>query len=116
MSRKSGKVKPTMQSIKEGARLSGAQRKAARVKVGTAGVKHEGGRGEMNTCPICFYRALPAPPRDYLICPSCGTEFGADDVGSSHSELRAAWEAAGRPWFSQHTAQPGEGKISDAIC
>jgi hypothetical protein len=45
MSCKSGKVKPTMRPIVPSARLSGAQRKAARVKVGPPGVKHTGGRG-----------------------------------------------------------------------
>jgi hypothetical protein len=45
MSRKRGLNKPTMQPIKEGARPSGAQRKAALLVVGTPGVKHEGGRG-----------------------------------------------------------------------
>jgi hypothetical protein len=70
----------------------------------------------MYGCNVCWYKLVPFPLRDYAICPSCGTEFGVDDVAARHAELRAAWEAAGRPWFSQHTAQPGEGKISDAIC
>jgi hypothetical protein len=36
-----------MQLVKEGARLSGAQRKAALAKVGPVGVKHTGGRGKV---------------------------------------------------------------------
>lgn len=51
------------------------------------------------TCPVCDYPALLAPPRDYMICPQCGTEFGADDFTVSHAELRAAWIAAGRPFW-----------------
>jgi hypothetical protein len=45
MSRKRGLNKPTMQPA--GDKPSGAQRKAARAKVGPVGVKHEGGRGKV---------------------------------------------------------------------
>lgn len=56
-----------------------------------------------HTCPVCGYAQLVGPPKDYLICPSCGTEFGSDDVAVTHEELRIAWLAAGSPWFSRHT-------------
>jgi hypothetical protein len=45
-------------------------------------------------------------PRDFAICPSCGTEFGYDDVKRSHSELRLIWMLAGMPWFSHGTLPP----------
>jgi hypothetical protein len=44
---------------------------------------------------------MPHPPTDYHICPCCGTEFGLDDISSSHEELRNNWLLAGAPWFSQ---------------
>jgi hypothetical protein len=44
------------------------------------------------------------PPRNFAICPSCGTEFGYDDAKRSHVDLRVAWIEAGTPWFS--TASP----------
>ena len=39
-------------------------------------------------CPVCFFDEMPDPPRDYNICPCCGTEFGNDDVEYSYAELR----------------------------
>lgn len=41
-------------------------------------------------CPVCAYDALTTAPVDLSICPSCGTQFGYDDVGRSHKELREA--------------------------
>lgn len=55
-------------------------------------------------CPVCGYDMEDAP-EDYNICPSCGTEFGVNDVNSSVAELRAAWLSAGAPWWST-TDQP----------
>jgi len=46
------------------------------------------------------------PPTDYNICPSCGTEFGADDVDLSYVELRMEWVRRGAPWFSRVTEPP----------
>jgi len=41
-------------------------------------------------CPVCFFDELPYPPRDYHICPCCGTEFGNDDAeGLAQSGHRA---------------------------
>lgn len=54
----------------------------------------------MYTCPVCAYPKLPEPPRNFSICPSCGTEFGYDDAKVSHTELRHRWIAANAPWFS----------------
>lgn len=50
-------------------------------------------------CPVCFYSKLPYPPRDYHICPCCGTEFGNDDVEFSYEQLREMWIAGGANWF-----------------
>jgi len=51
---------------------------------------------------------MPYPPKDYHICPSCGTEFGYDDAGRSHTALRTAWLKSGTPWWSP-VSQPPEG-------
>ena len=53
-------------------------------------------------CPVCFFNSLPYPPRDYHICPCCGTEFGNDDADFSHAELRRRWIANGAPWFYEN--------------
>ena len=42
---------------------------------------------------------MPYPPRDYDICPCCGTEFGNDDVEYTLEELRVAWITDGAQWF-----------------
>ena len=46
-----------------------------------------------------MYPKMPYPPRDYHICPCCGTEFGNDDADRSHEELREEWLSAGARWF-----------------
>jgi len=51
------------------------------------------------TCPVCFFPKLPYPPRDYHICPCCGTEFGNDDADFSYAQLREMWLAGGASWF-----------------
>lgn len=58
------------------------------------------------SCPVCLFDDMPYPPRDYDICPCCGTEFGNDDAEYSHDELRAAWIANGAQWFFE---QPPDG-------
>jgi len=50
-------------------------------------------------CPVCLFASLPYPPRDYHICPCCGTEFGNDDAEFSHEQLRQMWVASGAYWF-----------------
>jgi|ERR1041385_7221145 hypothetical protein len=57
-------------------------------------------------CPVCFYPELVNPPKDYAICPCCGTEFGLDDIGETHLQLRAAWIRRGMPWFSHYIRPP----------
>jgi hypothetical protein len=58
-----------------------------------------------NGCPVCGYE-MEAPPRDYRICPSCGTEFGVHDVNATIAELRDAWIRTGPKWWSKTDAQP----------
>lgn len=59
----------------------------------------------INICPVCGY-LMEDPPKDYNICPSCGTEFGYHDLNSSIAELRAAWLRTGPRWWSRVDAQP----------
>lgn len=67
----------------------------------------------MHRCPVCGYDELPYPPRNFNICPSCGTEFENDDFGTTEAEvkqrqleLRNAWVTTGPSWFSRVTPQP----------
>ncbi len=57
-------------------------------------------------CPVCGYNKLWRPPSDYLICPSCGTEFNYHDAVVGHEELRRDWLAAGGLWHSRVIAPP----------
>ena len=64
-------------------------------------------------CPVCFFPDLEEPPREFSICPCCGTEFGVDDYSPSgispdviHRELRWQWLERGAPWFDPDTPQP----------
>lgn len=50
-------------------------------------------------CPVCFFDRMPYPPRNYHICPCCGTEFGNDDSHFTHKQLREMWIASGAHWF-----------------
>lgn len=58
-----------------------------------------------NLCPVCGFK-MDAPPRDYNICPSCGTEFGLHDANASIIELREAWIKTGPKWASATDHQP----------
>lgn len=58
------------------------------------------------TCPVCGYKDLPALPRDYEICPSCGTEFEYHDALKSHEQLRREWKQRGLVWHSRVIQQP----------
>lgn len=57
-------------------------------------------------CPVCGYAALPRPPKQFGICPCCGTEFELDDDEKSHLQLRIEWLDAGAPWFSTRMSVP----------
>ena len=57
----------------------------------------EGPISEMyHLCPVCDYNKLESPAENYMICPSCGTEFGVDDVEYTPNELREIWIKGGR--------------------
>ena len=58
------------------------------------------------SCPVCGYGQMSGPPENYNICPSCGTEFGYDDLSKSHRQLRNQWLASGANWFSLATPPP----------
>lgn len=61
-----------------------------------------------HTCPVCGFTGLPDPPKDFNICPCCGTEFENDDFDATHEELRAAWVANGSKWWSNYTKTPAD--------
>lgn len=69
-------------------------------------------------CPVCGYDGLSVPawsegsPSDD-ICPSCGVQFGYDDMRrdeaerfARHAELREQWIAEGCPWKHSSTSPP----------
>jgi len=56
-------------------------------------------------CPVCGY-SMEQSPSDYNICPSCGTEFGYDDLAQTFEELRREWWNAGPKWWSPVDTQP----------
>ena len=56
-------------------------------------------------CTVCGFE-MEEGPRDFNICPSCGTEFGLHDLNASLESLRAAWLASGPTWHSTVLAQP----------
>lgn len=69
-------------------------------------------------CPSCGYYLNEQPwdgesPSD-SICPSCGIQFGLDDVPSesgvprnqSYVVWRTKWMQAGMPWFSASRPAP----------
>lgn len=58
-----------------------------------------------NACPVCGY-GMQAPPRDYRICPSCGTEFGVSDINATIAELRDSWMSRGPVWWGDPTDKP----------
>ena len=62
-------------------------------------------KNAQNLCLVCGYE-MDDPPRDYNICPSCGTEYGVNDVNASYDQLRRAWIATGPAWWSKTDPQP----------
>ena len=62
-------------------------------------------------CPVCGYDGLDEPAyangcASFEICPSCGTQFGYEDVSRSHEELRQAWIESGCQWWSKNAPRP----------
>jgi len=67
----------------------------------------------VHSCPVCGYRGLLEPPRNFSICSSCGTEFESDDFGTTQeeverrqAELRNQWIENGAEWFSDFVPRP----------
>lgn len=57
-------------------------------------------------CPVCGYPDLTEPPfvggeASFEICPCCGVEFGYQDTGRTHAQLRKQWIDSGMPWHSR---------------
>lgn len=60
---------------------------------------------DTNRCLVCGFVAQVAF-EEYDICPSCGTEFGVNDVNATIQDLRAAWLATGPTWWSPVDPRP----------
>lgn len=58
-------------------------------------------------CTVCGYE-MEDGPRDFNICPSCGTEFGLHDFETTIAALRAGWLLTGPQWHSTVAAQPSD--------
>jgi hypothetical protein len=67
-----------------------------------------------NLCPVCGYE-MEAPPKDYRICPSCGTEFGVHDANASIADLREAWMKTGARWWSVTQPPPANWDAIDQM-
>lgn len=57
-------------------------------------------------CPVCGY-GMDLPASDYNICQCCGVEFGYEDAGTTHEELRSRWIARGAPWLCEELRPEG---------
>ena len=57
-------------------------------------------------CPVCGYGFLPDDAMDHDICPSCGTEFGYDDVTLSHEAISIRCLSGGGEWFYKSVGPP----------
>ena len=62
----------------------------------------------MMMCPVCAYRFLSDDALNHDVCPSCGTEFGYDDVAQSHESLRMEWLGNSGPWFDRSVGPPAD--------
>jgi len=56
-------------------------------------------------CLVCGYE-MEDGPRDFNICPCCGTEYGLHDVNSTIADLRDLWIRGGLKWRSTVVCQP----------
>ena len=66
---------------------------------------------ELFICPVCGYNGLEEPAytdgvASFVICPSCGTEFGYDDATTSHAVLRQKWIEYGMRWWLEQFSPP----------
>lgn len=62
-------------------------------------------RGGEYPCPVCGF-GLDYPPDDFVICPSCGVEFGYETAGRSFYQLREEWVNSGAHWASRVITEP----------
>jgi hypothetical protein len=60
----------------------------------------------MHVCPVCGFDHLRDPPKDFTICPCCGTEFEFDDAFAPYAALRDAWIRNGARWWSRLDLPP----------
>lgn len=55
-------------------------------------------------CPVCLFPDLDAryEPRSYSICPSCGTEYGYEDVEDVviRTRCREKWFLSAHAWWA----------------
>ncbi len=58
-------------------------------------------------CPVCGF-LMEEEPKNYNICPSCGTEFDNDDQNATIEELRMTWIRAGCLWWSDSDQKPDD--------
>jgi aryl-alcohol dehydrogenase-like predicted oxidoreductase len=74
----------------------------------------------VHTCPVCGFPELSEPPwvedaASGETCPSCGTQFGVDDLADGndearavlHEALRLAWITEGMAWHSTRPTPEG---------
>ena len=66
-------------------------------------------------CPVCGFDGMIDPPKDFNICPCCGTEFGYEDHILTHGELRDMWIEEGCKWFSDYTTPPENWNPQDQL-
>jgi hypothetical protein len=56
-------------------------------------------------CPVCGF-LLDYPADNFNICPSCGVEFGLDDIEYKVEELQVLWFKRGLTWTSAVIPKP----------
>lgn len=57
-------------------------------------------------CPVCGFNELNEPPRDWIICPCCLTEFDYSNASWTYAELRQDWIEAGAQWGTSYIPKP----------
>lgn len=58
-----------------------------------------------HTCPVCGYelnfKAWDNGYDSQEICPSCGTQFGYNDFGTSKEEIISKWRTLRKNWIER---------------
>jgi len=71
-------------------------------------------RNDKYMCPVCGYPEIEEIPYldentpSYEICPSCGTEYGYDDLVKTHTQLRDEWIINGLSWWAKSESPPSD--------